>query len=267
VLVLSHFSLPLATWEQRLDAAVAGGFHGIGLYGPEYRRLLADGWTDETLRASLDERGLGVDEVLVASRWGSAEPGDDADLVAMGAAFGAAYVQAVAPLRAELHDGVRGFRRLCDQAAEGSMAVALEFLPEISAIGDVAAGLAFVEEAGRDNGGLCVDTWHFERGTRDWDDLARLPAERVVMAQLDDGPAERVDADYYVDCTRYRLLPGEGDFQLDRFFRTLAASGWDGYVSVEVMSDALAGLDPIELGRRLGESSSAVLSSSRVGRS
>jgi len=257
--VLSHYSLRRASWEERLDAAVAGGFDGIGVHVRELQRLRAEGWTDATLLAAATGRGLEVPEVVLASAWGTGDPAGDEPALRAGEALGAAYVQAIAPIDGALVDGVVGFRRLCDQAREAGLAVALEFLPEISAIEDLSTAAAFVTEAGRDNGGLCIDVWHFERGRKDWAALAAVPAERVVMVQLDDGPARRVVDGYLEDCMHHRCLPGDGVFELDRFFATLRGSGWEGYVSVEVMDDDLAGLAPNDLGRRLGEASRAAL--------
>ncbi len=261
MLILSHFSLPTASWEERLDAAVAGGFGGVGLYDGEYLRLVADGWDDDGLAAALAERGLVVPELEVARSWGAADVGGGDDLLLrLGETFGADHVQAVAPIGGGLvPDGVAAFGRLCDAAAEVGMRVALEFLPEISDIGDVASALAFVEEADRPNGGLCVDTWHFERGMKDWDALAAVPPDRIVSVQLDDGPRERVVADYLEDTLHHRCPPGDGEFELRRFFAVVRGSGWDGDVSVEVIDDDLVGRDPVEVGVLLGDATRRVL--------
>jgi sugar phosphate isomerase/epimerase len=48
-----------------------------------------------------------------------------------------------------------------------------------------------------------------------------------------------------------RALPGEGVLELDRFAATLLDRGWDGTVSVEVLSAALRELPVDELIARL----------------
>jgi hypothetical protein len=103
----------------------------------------------------------------------------------------------------------------------------------------------------RTNGGLCLDCWHHFRGANDDGMLRAIPAERIFTVQFDDGPRQRVDPDYYTDCTRHREVPGDGDFDLTGFLRLVAGMGVRLPLSVEVMSTKLQDRTAGEITRRL----------------
>ena len=90
-----------------------------------------------------------------------------------------------------------------------------------------------------------------------------MPGERVIDVQLNDGPLTRQDPDYYTDCTSYRVVPGQGEFDLVGFIRTLDGMGVDVPVSIEVISLELDQLPPDEAARRMAEGARAVLAQAR----
>ena len=119
-LVLSHFTLdrnhPL---DDRIRAAGAAGFAGIGLFAGQYRQLLADGWSAGRLHDLLDEHGVSIMEVEVLSGWGASHPTDDyldfeRFVWEMVDEFDVAYVQAIGPVdvgsERELRRGGRSIR-------------------------------------------------------------------------------------------------------------------------------------------------------------
>jgi sugar phosphate isomerase/epimerase len=124
--------------------------------------------------------------------------------------------------------------------------------------------MEIVTRAGRANGGICLDTWHHVRGADDEDMLRRIPPERIFAVQVDDGPRRRVDPDYYTDCTRYREVPGAGDFDVAGFLRLLADMGVRVPLSVEVISTALLERPADDLARTLYEATRGVMSLARA---
>ncbi|MEO8696067.1 MAG: sugar phosphate isomerase/epimerase family protein [Acidimicrobiales bacterium] len=97
-------------------------------------------------------------------------------------------------------------------------------------IGDASAA---VDAIG--SGAVIVDSWHFFATGADWDALAALPDERLAYVQLDD--ALEPSADLQHDTMHRRALPGEGNLDLARFTSALRDRGFDGVVSLEVLSD------------------------------
>lgn len=91
------------------------------------------------------------------------------------------------------------------------------------------------------NVGLLIDSFHCHTSGTPWDDIAAIPASKIVLAHFNDAPAglplHKIE-------DKNRLLPGDGCLDLPGFFSALHAAGYDGPVSLEVFSDELAGLDP-----------------------
>jgi sugar phosphate isomerase/epimerase len=242
----------------------------MGLYIGEYQRLRAEGATDADLRAVLGAHGMRVVEIEALRGWTATGPERDAYLeteravFAMSDALGPGHhVQVIGPYVGTLDDAAEAFAGVCDRAAEHGLCAAIEFLPEMSNIPDAATAMEIVTRAGRANGGICLDSWHHFRGADDDGMLRRIPAERIFAVQIDDGPRQRVDADYYTDCTRYRELPGEGEFGLRGFLSLLAGMGVRIPLSVEVISVSLQQRPADEVARRLHDSTRAVMAAAR----
>ena len=85
----------------------------------------------------------------------------------------AAHVNVVAPFPTdESTDSLtERFAAICDRFADVGVAVHLEFTP-LPPIGSLATAWEIVRGAGRPNGGILFDTWHFFRGQPDLELLA-----------------------------------------------------------------------------------------------
>jgi len=149
-------------------------------------------------------------------------------------------------------------RRAARMFAEVGTRLSIEFLPFLP-VDSIAAARAFVRNAAAAGAGVVVDAWHFFHGPDDWPDLETLPLEALAYPQLDDHP--RIEAggarELYRATVDGRVLPGEGVFDLDRFCDTLRAIGYDGVVSVEVLSRAWRERPVREFARALHEASVA----------
>jgi sugar phosphate isomerase/epimerase len=275
-LILSHFSLGRSRpFEERVRAAAEAGFAGMGLYIGEYQRLRAEGATDAYLRSVLDQHGMPMLEIEALRGWsatGSASGEaraaylrSEAVVFAMNDALGPAHhVQVIGPYEGTLDDAAEAFAGVCDRAAEHGLAAAIEFLPEMSNIPDAATAMQIVTRAGRSNGGICLDSWHHFRGANDDDMLRAIPVERVFTVQFNDGPRRRVDPDYYTDCTRYREVPGEGEFDLPGFLQLLDKMGVRLPLSAEVISVELLRRPAVEVARRLADATRDVMAGAGV---
>lgn len=266
-LILSHFSLGrFLPFEVRVQAAAEAGFSAMGFYVGDYRRLRALGASDADLRAILRHYGMRVSELEALRGWSSTGPDavryrvDEEAVLRLNQAVGPAdTIQVVGPYQGTLDHAIGSFARLCDRMRPHGLAAAIEFLPEMTNIQDAGQALAIVTAADRPNGGLCVDSWHHFRGANDDELLRSVPAERVFSIQLNDGPAGRIAEDYYQDCTRYRLAPGTGSFELENFLRLLRLNGVRRPISVEVLSDDLLGQSPLTAAQQLAENTRRVI--------
>ena len=273
-LILSHFSLGrFRPFEERVRAAAEAGFAAMGLYIGDYERLRAEGASDADLRAVLGHYGMRVVEIEALRGWTATGPQRDAYLqtekrvFTMSDALGPGHhVQVIGPYAGTLDDAAQAFAGVCDRAAEHGLAAAIEFLPEMTNIPDAATAMQIVTRAGRANGGICLDSWHHFRGADDDDMLRAIPAEAIFAVQFDDGPRQRVDPDYYTDCTLHREVPGDGDFDLAGFLRLLAEMGVRLPLSVEVMSAKLHDQTAGEITQRLAGATRAVVAAAEARR-
>lgn len=135
------------------------------------------------------------------------------------------------------------FGELCDQAADHGLRVALEFIPA-GGISDLVKAWDVIDRAGRPNGGLVIDSWHFFRTDAPFDRLAAIPGDRIFSVQINDGPAA-ADGDLVNDMV-HRLLPGEGEFNLDAFLDAIGETGTRAPIGIEILSPVLNAMRPAD---------------------
>jgi sugar phosphate isomerase/epimerase len=274
-LVLCSGTLPRhTTFVERVDAASAGGFAGISMWGRDYWGARREGHSDADIRARLSDHGLAVAELDPAWWWTPVEFDaeslvsiDDmevfgygeAEMFAIADAVGARSMNAVDVLggRWSVDDAAEALAGLCDRAAEHGLLVHVEFLPW-SRIPDVTTAWEIVRLADRPNAGIAVDAWHWFRGRPDVPALRAIPGAKILGIQLDDAPAAP-EANLMTATLHDRLLPGDGEFDLAGLVAALRDAGAVAPIGVEVFSDALHGLGPLEAARRAGDATRRAL--------
>lgn len=97
-----------------------------------------------------------------------------------------------------------------------------------------------------ENVGLLVDSFHVHTSGTPWEQLAEIPAKRIVLVHLNDAPGGPVASlkDFK------RELPGEGVLDLCAFLGALEKTGYAGPVSLEVFSEGLKAMPAEEAAKR-----------------
>lgn len=145
---------------------------------------------------------------------------------------------------------------LCSDAAEYGLRVTLEFMP-YSAVRSLDDAVAVLHAVDRPNLDLMVDALHLARSGGTPADLARAPAERLVLLQICDAPAASPPPDELRDeSVNRRRYPGDGELPLRALLDALPR---DVLVEVEVPCAADAGLPVVERARRCAETTRAFL--------
>lgn len=242
-----------------MRVAADAGFAAIGLAAGEYLRLRDEGWTDDRLSKTAEQYALAVDEIE-ALRLDGERRNEDV-MWHMADVFGASHVHVLGPYVGDMSAAADELGRIRDEAARHGVRAAIEFFPPTN-VPDVRTAMEIVRAADGDSG-LCVDTWHHFRGTCDWEELTAIPADRVISIQINDGPAQPVLDDYLDDTLANRLVPGEGEFDLVRFVRSLDAMGVVAPYSVEVISAVPAEPTPAALAHRLAGATRRLLAEAR----
>jgi sugar phosphate isomerase/epimerase len=113
--------------------------------------------------------------------------------------------------------------RYCELAKTGGIRVALEFLP-YSGVRNLQTAMRIIEACGADNVGVLLDALHLERSGGTPADIAAVPPDRIVFAQLCDGPAWRgakTDDALLQEARGARLPAGTGVLPLFDFMDAL----------------------------------------------
>jgi sugar phosphate isomerase/epimerase len=238
---------PDARWEadtaDLVAAAAEAGFAALGI-----GRQRADAAARDAYRAA----GLRCHEVLalVVSKDEPKTSATAEQLAEAAATMNADWVLTIfrAPLSSET---ARIIERCAAIFAEAGAGMAVEFSP-LGPISSIATGLEVMRVGNRAGGraGLMIDSWHFCFGESTWDDLATVSLEEIAYIQFDDALAPESD-DLMSETMSRRALPGDGILELDRFASTLLERGFDGTVSVEVLSAELQALSINEIASRI----------------
>jgi sugar phosphate isomerase/epimerase len=150
---------------------------------------------------------------------------------------------------APVDDTVRDeFVRCAAVLADAGARLAVEYLPWTPVASATVAHdlVASVPDTGAR---VLPDVWHHFRGPDTWAELDALPLDAIAYVQFSD--ALPMTSDDIVDETvSRRVFPGEGEFDLDTYCEHLRAKGFDGVVSIEVLSAAMRDMDPGEFTRR-----------------
>jgi sugar phosphate isomerase/epimerase len=241
-------------FADRCANAAQVGMKGIGIWHADLVHIL-ETRSHEDVKKLLDDNGLSYLELEFI--WGffeeeGTEGRRESDelrklLLEGAAALGAHHIKVgnIPGVPCELGKLTERYAELCADAAKVTDAVvAYEFMPFDVNVDNLDAALQVVEGAGAKNGGLVIDTWHMSKLGIAPDDLKRIPLEYLTWVELSDGRLEWMD-DRIEETTKFRKLPGEGEFDIRGYIRAAREMGYDDAWGIEVLSDDLRA-EPID---------------------
>ena len=129
-------------------------------------------------------------------------------------------------------------------AGDRGVRLALEFQAKGTFLNNLQTAVGFVGAVGHPALGICLDVFQYYLGPSKHEDLGLLSARNlyhVHFSDLADTPREIAsDAD--------RIMPGDGDFQLQPIVQRLCNIDYDGYVSLELHNPTLWKLPARQVG-------------------
>ena len=129
---------------------------------------------------------------------------------------------------ADLHE-------LGERAAKRGIRIAFEALAWGRHIRDYRDAWEAVRRADHPAVGLVLDTFHILARKTDLSAIRAIPRDRIFLVQMADAPLLQMD---YLSWSRhFRNFPGQGDLPLLDFMEALAATGYDGALSLEIFND------------------------------
>ena len=131
------------------------------------------------------------------------------------------------------------FHELGERAAKRGLRVGYEALAWGKHINDHRDAWEIVRRADHPNIGLILDSFHTLARKIGVNSIRSIPKEKVFIVQLADAPLINMDLLYW--SRHYRNMPGEGDLPVLDFMRAVAATGYDGFLSLEIFNDQFRG--------------------------
>ncbi len=241
--------------REKLDAIAKAGFDGIEIFEQDF---IADAGTPREIGQMIRDHGL---EITLFQPFRDFEglTGDARRRVFdrakhkfdTMAELGTDLILVCSSVHPEAVGGVDraadDFRDLGDIAAERGLRVGYEALAWGRHVNDHRDAWEIVRRADHPNVGLILDSFHTLARKIDPDTIRRIPSDRIFFVQLADAPLIEMDLLYW--SRHFRNMPGEGDLAVTDFMRAVAATGYDGPISLEIFNDQFRGGRPESLAR------------------
>lgn len=245
--------------REKLDAIAAAGFDGIEIFEQDF---IADAGSPREVGDLIRDKGLAIDlfqpfrdfEGLTGARRAKALDRAERKFDLMGE-LGAELVLVCSTVAPDALGGIDraadDFAELGARAAARGIRVGYEALAWGRHVNDHRDAWEIVRRADHPSIGLIVDSFHTLARGIDPETIRRIPGDKIFFVQLADAP--KIDMDLLYLSRHFRNMPGEGDLSVTDFMRAVAATGYDGPVSLEIFNDQFRGGRPATIaedGRR-----------------
>lgn len=250
---LAHLTVLQCTPPQMVEIASKTGYDYVSLrmtaVTPNERTypLMDDREMMKETQARMADTGVRVLDIELARMDPDTEPESYLSFLEAGGELGARAVIAQLP-DPDRERATQRFERLCDLAKPFGLTVDLEF-PSWTQTPDLKSAAAVLKAAKRSNGGILIDTLHFDRSGSSLEELKNLPRQWFHFVHLCDAPSQIPETtEEIIHAARAdRYFPGEGQLNL---LEILACMPMVPY-SLEIPNDALMKkLGPEEFARR-----------------
>ncbi|WP_108460192.1 bifunctional sugar phosphate isomerase/epimerase/4-hydroxyphenylpyruvate dioxygenase family protein [Devosia naphthalenivorans] len=229
--------------REKLEAIAAAGFDGVEIFENDFlaydrsprdvARMVADlGLTITLFQPFRDFEGLPEPQRSQAFERAErkfdlmAELGTDLMLVCSN----------VSPLAlGGIDRAADDLRALGERAARHGLRVGYEALAWGRHVNDHRDAWEIVRRADHANIGIILDSFHTLSRGLDPNSIRSIPGDKIFIVQLADAPL--IDMDLLYWSRHFRSMPGEGDLAVTDFMRAVAATGYDGPISLEIFND------------------------------
>jgi sugar phosphate isomerase/epimerase len=268
-LYLNTATIQPASLERKLAIARRAGYDGVELFADELAAFATSAGGLQELTDLLGGHGLGVRRLLPPRRlfaWHATVPRDFRgrraefeQLFTLARGLGArAVILPVASGEGTVAEARENFATACDWARDFGLQLAYEPVGHTGKTSRVREAWDVVQEAGRGNGGLFLDVFHFYRAGCGPEDLEGIPPERVQGVHLCDAiPLPRQELVGF----RHRTVPGDGIIPVDPLIRLFWNAGYRDYFAVEILNPDLWAGDLLALATRAARACRAALAS------
>lgn len=248
---LNSLTIRKAKLEEKIRAASAAGYAGIGLRYSDIHDFLEKGRNLEDVASLIRKYNLSLVEMSFGPGWQYAnreikkQTLDKAERTFRYCkTLGCNCVTACASAESgDIKEAIKDYQELCEMSKGYGVKLALEFLGFAKQIKDLKAAWEIVQKADASNGGVLLDTFHFYRGESSISDLQYIPIEKILLIHLSDAP--KIPLDELKDADR--VFPGEGVIPLNDILQVINKKGYQGYFSLELLNPIYWEDDPYKI--------------------
>jgi len=121
---------------------------------------------------------------------------------------------------------IRNLEKVCEIAQQNNVLLGVEVLnPQLSRFACTAAQvMGIIKEIGWDDLGLVLDTGHVNLSDETFEQALDIAGDRLMQIHINDNHGEEM----------LNAVPGEGNFDFVDLSRIIKASGYSGYLSLEL---------------------------------
>jgi len=240
---------------EKIQIAATAGYGAIEIWHDDVDAYLQQGGSLADMRKQLDDLGLQVPTTIYLADWfdASADNWDDAleecrRRMDQSVQLGAPHVIAGPPGgAADYALGASNYRRLLEVGVEMGVKPAMEFLGFVEQLNTIEDALEILQASEHEAATTVLDPFHVFRGGGSMESIAMLNAGQIAISHFNDAPAEPARE---IQHDPDRVMPGDGHLDLHRYCQLLAATGYDGWLSLELFREDLWQQDPLEVARR-----------------
>ncbi len=239
---------------RQIEVARLAGYEAIELWHDHIDEHLQAGGTLQQIRSALDDHGLKVPTTIYLAGW--FQPAGEEHTKALdevrrrleqSAAVGATYAISGPPAgKADRELGAWHYAELLELGKSFGIKPAFEYLGFVDDINSIDDAIDIIQRSGHPDATIVADPFHCWRGGGPVASLSKLTASQIAISHFNDSPAVppaamQEDAD--------RVLPGDGVVDLEFYCDQLAATGYSGYLSLELFREDLWAKDALEVAK------------------
>lgn len=241
-IALHLWTVDTTPFEAALAAAKEGGFDAVELRRVDFKRAEESGLSNTAVLGKVRANGLPVSAVGCEYGWTFAAKEDRERLFASleeacerAVSLDCATVMSgIGPGNATMEEGVANIRHAGEIVARHGLRLALEYQFQHPIVSRLEILRELIARGGQKSVGLLLDAYHLQRGGRPDRGFEDVPGSEIFYVQYSDVPDAPPNAAPPVD----RLSPGKGVVRWSELFQSLAAKGYDGWVSYEAPNPA-----------------------------
>ena len=261
--ILSVMTLRNAPLVERVQAAGIAGFRAIGWRLDDLLTAKASGLQDGDIEQLFVVSGVRPLEVEFFREWLGRENDPqyqekEDQLFAWAERLHARHLNVAVFDVLPKSEVAAGFAALCRRAAAHNLIAQLEFMPYTPPAHSLKDAWDIVRASDAPNAGLLIDAWHWARTANVIGALQEIPPAKITCIQLGDVLTEPMP-EVTEESRHHRRVPGTGAMDLRQFLDRLLAHGVRAPLSVEVMSDRLDALAPIDAACEVARGTRSVL--------